>query len=347
MSNIKSSKKAQYFALKVFIFILMIGLIMGGYLDFTRFYENKIFPNVSIASISIGGKSKIEAEKIISREMAKINQQGLNLSYNSHKFNPKLSDLGINIETQDMVDKAFLFGRHGTIVTRAKENFELLSRGYNLPIIISINQSKTNDFIDSIASKIEIEVVDRKVAESTAEILDNGRDGLDIDKTKLIDNIKNQLTSGNINVTITIPTTIIPMGEQTIKTVFAPGDYYGRYIDINLTEQKMTLFDNNKIVNEYPVSTGKWSTPTPIGIRYIQNKNARAWSPKYGLYMPYWNSIGNGYGIHELPEWPNGYKEGEAHLGTPVSHGCIRLGVDPAEIVYNWAPVGTPVYIHK
>jgi lipoprotein-anchoring transpeptidase ErfK/SrfK len=62
--------------------------------------------------------------------------------------------------------------------------------------------------------------------------------------------------------------------------------------------------------------------------------------------MPFWIGIkGTRMGIHELPEWPNGYKEGAAHIGTPVSHGCIRLGVEAAKIVYDWADVGTKVII--
>jgi lipoprotein-anchoring transpeptidase ErfK/SrfK len=56
---------------------------------------------------------------------------------------------------------------------------------------------------------------------------------------------------------------------------------------------------------------------------------------------------GAGHGIHELPEWKNGYKEGANHLGTPVSHGCVRLGVGPAAKVYGWAEVGTPIVIHN
>jgi len=57
--------------------------------------------------------------------------------------------------------------------------------------------------------------------------------------------------------------------------------------------------------------------------------------------------VGSKYGLHELPEWANGYKEGQNHLGIPVSHGCVRLGIGDAAQVYNWAEVGTPVYIHK
>lgn len=60
--------------------------------------------------------------------------------------------------------------------------------------------------------------------------------------------------------------------------------------------------------------------------------------------MPF---IGTQYGIHELPEWPNGVKEGTGHLGTAVSGGCVRLGIGPAKALYDWAEVGTEVEIRK
>ena len=339
--------KASNFALKVFIFILFIGVLAGAYLDFTHYFDNKIFPKIFVLNVNIGGKTEDETKIIIKNETEKFTNQNFEFTYNKNKFNPKLTDLGVKIEIDEIYNNAYSFARKGSLQNRIRENYQLLLYSYNTPIIISINQSKINDFIDSIAPTIETGILDRKVEENTKKILEEGRDGITIDKEKMIADINTKISNNQISKSISIPTIVIPRAEQIIKNVFVPGDYYGRYIDVNLDAQKMILFDNNKQINEYTVSTGKWSTPTPVGTRYIQNKNPRAWSPKYGLYMPYWNSLGDGYGIHELPEWPNGYKEGEAHLGTPVSHGCIRLGVGSAEFVYNWAPIGTPVYIHR
>jgi lipoprotein-anchoring transpeptidase ErfK/SrfK len=122
----------------------------------------------------------------------------------------------------------------------------------------------------------------------------------------------------------------------------------GKYIDIHLENQVMTTFQDGKLLDAYMISSGKVSMPTIKGTFKIENKTPRAWSKEFGLYMPYWNALvpSGKFGIHELPEWPGGYKEGAAHLGTPVSHGCVRLGVGPAKIVYDWAPIGTPVVIH-
>ena len=87
---------------------------------------------------------------------------------------------------------------------------------------------------------------------------------------------------------------------------------------------------------------------TPKGTHAVANKSSRAWSKKYGVFMPYWMAIapGGSFGIHELPECPDGGKEGTAQLGMPASHGCIRLGIGPAERVYNWAEIGTPVVVY-
>jgi lipoprotein-anchoring transpeptidase ErfK/SrfK len=122
----------------------------------------------------------------------------------------------------------------------------------------------------------------------------------------------------------------------------------GKYIDINLEAQVMTTFEDGKLLNSYMVSSGKPSMPTHKGQFSIHNKSPRAYSKEFGLYMPWWMAVApdGSFGIHELPEWPSGYKEGAAHLGTPVSHGCIRLGVGPAKTVYDWAEIGTPVVIY-
>lgn len=118
-------------------------------------------------------------------------------------------------------------------------------------------------------------------------------------------------------------------------------------IEINTgKEQKLYYFLGDVRMGEFKISSGKPSLPTPKGNFKIDGKARRAWS-SYGLWMPYWMSLKNGYfGIHELPEWPNGTKEGENHLGTPVSHGCVRLGVGPAKFLYDWVPIGTPVKIY-
>ena len=127
--------------------------------------------------------------------------------------------------------------------------------------------------------------------------------------------------------------------------VIEPKIKEGKYIDISISNQVMTLFENGIKINSFLVSTGKYGMPTPLGTFSVKNKRRNIWSV-YGLWMPYSLNFYGPYFIHELPYWPNGYREGTNHLGMRVSHGCVRLGIGPAEYVYNWSEIGTPVFVH-
>ncbi len=119
-------------------------------------------------------------------------------------------------------------------------------------------------------------------------------------------------------------------------------------IEVELKTQKLSYFLGDIKLGEFTISSGKASTPTPKGSFTIKNKSLRPKSSLYkNLWMPYWLGLSvSGYGIHELPEWGKNIKEGASHLGTPVSHGCVRLGVGPAKKIYDFATVGTEVKIY-
>ncbi len=117
-------------------------------------------------------------------------------------------------------------------------------------------------------------------------------------------------------------------------------------VRINIKTQKLEMKVDGITIKTHIVSTGLPSTPTPKGSFAILNKHPRAWSKAAKLWMPYWMAFTTrGHGLHELPEWPGGFKEGANHLGRQASHGCVRLGVGAAKDLYDWAPIGTKILI--
>ncbi|MFH0853986.1 MAG: L,D-transpeptidase family protein [bacterium] len=127
----------------------------------------------------------------------------------------------------------------------------------------------------------------------------------------------------------------------------ATGAHLEKRITIDTKKQELSYFLGGVMMGKFIVSTGIPRMPTPKGTFQIDGKSKRAWSARYGLWMPFWMSLNQGkFGIHELPEWPNGYKEGADHLGKPASHGCVRLGIGDAEFLYNWVEIGMRVAIY-
>lgn len=125
----------------------------------------------------------------------------------------------------------------------------------------------------------------------------------------------------------------------------------GKKIVVSLSKQQMTLYEKGRVVSVRKISSGKWSTPTPTGEYSVKNKIPVAYSKAYGLYMENWMafSADGKYGLHSLPYWKlrSGGKlyEGAAHIGTPVSHGCVRQTLTDSKSLFNWATIGTPVSI--
>ena len=152
-----------------------------------------------------------------------------------------------------------------------------------------------------------------------------------------------------LNESISIP--IQKNGK--LKTIKIPRkaksfDSQGKTIVIDLSGQTLSYFEDGFRMNTFIASTGRSGYNTPIGEFKILNKTKLAYSRAYGLYMPYWMAFtARGHGIHELPYWPSGYREGENHLGTAVSHGCVRLGLGSAKELYEWAQAGTKVIVQE
>ncbi|MEK7672704.1 MAG: L,D-transpeptidase [Patescibacteria group bacterium] len=120
---------------------------------------------------------------------------------------------------------------------------------------------------------------------------------------------------------------------------------------IDLSEQKLTVKLGDNVVREFKVSTGARATPTPTGEYEIMMKQyVRVGNAKPHYTMPRFMMFkAGGYGFHALPSLANDggvfWNEAVSHIGTAVSHGCIRLLPADADWVYAYANVGTKAYI--
>lgn len=207
------------------------------------------------------------------------------------------------------------------------------------------DQAITN-FIVKLAKRIDIKAKPRQVTQD-GELIDEGRKGRKLDRDQAKNALLQAILSEGDNKQIALKVDEEDAGEKIVAKPFTPGLYDGKYVEINLSTQTMYVFEGNKMINQYAVSTGKWSMPTPEGSFAINNKVDVAYSKRYDLNMPNWMSfVGSKYGIHGLP-YKGKWVEGASHLGQRVSHGCVRLSWEDAIQLYDWAEIGTIVYIHS
>jgi len=123
----------------------------------------------------------------------------------------------------------------------------------------------------------------------------------------------------------------------------------GKRIVINLSEQHLYAYEGGRLVYSFVASSGFAPYYTRTGEFSVLSKIPSAYGSAWGFWMPNWlgiywaGSVQNG--IHALPVTASGQTLWASYLGTPISYGCIVLGTYEAQLLYNWAHVGTPVSI--
>lgn len=106
------------------------------------------------------------------------------------------------------------------------------------------------------------------------------------------------------------------------------------HIYISTSRRQLSLVDGRRALFTYPIALGKAMTPTPLGDFYIVS---RILYPG-GILGTRWLGLNyDAYGIH-------GTNRPES-IGHMVSNGCIRLYNEHVEVLFDYTPFGTPVYI--
>lgn len=120
------------------------------------------------------------------------------------------------------------------------------------------------------------------------------------------------------------------------------GGRSGKWIEIDLSGQRLVAHQGNTVVLNVRVSTGLPRTPTPVGTYRIRTKirSQTMSGPGYRLPNVQWVQYFVGsYALHGT-YW-------HRNFGRPMSHGCVNLTNKDARFLYEWAPYGTPVVVHR
>lgn len=120
-------------------------------------------------------------------------------------------------------------------------------------------------------------------------------------------------------------------------------DLTGIFIDVDKSEQTLTMYNNNEVLVKTPVTTGKDSTPSDTGYFDIDYKQRNAYLMN-NSFVEYWMPYNGGEGIHDA-SWRTVFGTDSYH--TNGSHGCINTPKEAVIQVWEKAEVGTKVLVHK
>lgn len=125
---------------------------------------------------------------------------------------------------------------------------------------------------------------------------------------------------------------------ESSPAVAAARDSGEKWIEVNLSEQKVYVYEGTERVNEFVVSTGLPGTPTVTGefrmwartpMQDMSGGNRAAGNYYYLKDVQWVQYFYQSYGFHGT-YWHNNF-------GNPMSRGCVNMTNDDAEWLFNWA----------
>ena len=151
----------------------------------------------------------------------------------------------------------------------------------------------------------------------------------------------NSLASSAVfnNKTISLPSSD---SDNLVASVLGESSGNKR-IEIDLTNQRLYAYENNNLVYNFLISSGKWGkTPTGtfhiwVKLRYTKMEggskaiNTYYYLPNVPYVMFFYNDDipkYRGFGLHGT-YW-------HSNFGHPMSHGCINMKTEEAGLIYYW-----------
>ncbi|MFQ4135299.1 L,D-transpeptidase [Nodosilinea sp. PGN35] len=142
----------------------------------------------------------------------------------------------------------------------------------------------------------------------------------------------------------------------TSPTIFADSTRAAEevvWLEISLSQRRVTLYEGTKRVEQYPIGIGRAGWETPVGtFRVRQMQEDPIWIHPFTDERIPNNDSRNPLGTRWVGFWTDGHvwvglhgTSAPSSVGTAASHGCIRMHNADVEALFARIELGTPVRV--
>jgi vancomycin resistance protein YoaR len=243
-----SIKKNRYLNHFIVVILLIVALASLSILYFNSQYAGRIFPNIRIASIDVGGltpeesKSKLNSE-IQSPEIITLTSEGKSFDINS-------AAIALSFDFNSSIDRAYNFPRSGNFFYDTKIRLGLLNKPTDLGLTVNYDETAFNEEISAISDEIETKPVYPlfKLKADTVEV-EKGSPGTVVDINGLRNLISAELAFAKSPV-LTVPTSKVDPSinnSQAEEAIKRASKYLNKEIVLEFEYKQIPLKTNGII----------------------------------------------------------------------------------------------------
>jgi len=179
----------------ILISIIIFLIIMVFFFLLNTININKLNKGMKIAGASVGGLYLDQAKEIIEENYNEFLKKEISLNYKDSYWQTNLKNLGVEINTQETIKKAFNKGHDKGFLTNVYWQFKSLF-GYNVKPEYKINEEKLNKFLENNLASIHYPAKNASLVYINNDFeITSSSHGIIINKKKLKKNIENNISN--------------------------------------------------------------------------------------------------------------------------------------------------------
>jgi len=237
--------------------LALIGFFCLLYLGYHLAYWQKIYPGVKILNQPVGNKTIKEATFLLEDYLVSQNQpEFLSLFSGGQQWTLDLKEINFSYNSNLTSQKAYQIGRAGQAWGDFQNKIKIWFQGENLSLDYSLESKTLEEKINNLATQIFIPAVeptikiDKTQSQGSSQIIiEQGKDGQEIDRRKFLEMINQQLAWTDFNP-IEIPIIkVSPLltSQQMAETKIRAEKFLGKKIILTTSENRWELEENDLI----------------------------------------------------------------------------------------------------
>jgi L,D-transpeptidase catalytic domain/Putative peptidoglycan binding domain len=336
---------------------LLLALILLGALAFGAYatasygdkYEDRILPGAQIAGVDVGGMGRQEAIAAVKEAIGPQFDRKIRVTWRSERFVATAVELGAMSNARATVDAALDDSAEASFFELAEMRW--LGRDFDFEDNVALRYppGPAREFIAGIAEDVKTEPKDASLDYSTGRIkVVPGQNGHVVKESASTAALLGALRGGNGGSSLEVKST---------KPAVVPSDFK-QALMLDQSDFQLSFYERVngklKVTHSWPVAVGSGGYPTPTGeyevteLRYMPtwvNPAPDGWGASMPASIPPGPS--NPLGLRAINWSASGIRfhgtSDIGSIGTPASHGCVRMYNEDVIKLYDMVEVGTPI----
>jgi lipoprotein-anchoring transpeptidase ErfK/SrfK len=306
-----------------------------------------ILPGIRVAGVDVGGMTRDEAVRAVERRTDVTLDGELTVRAGGNAWHVTPAALGTRAGVRTAVRRAFAVAEGMPLLSRIYHRVADEPVRESIGLSYSYDDEKVAAFVEQAYDEVAVPPVDAGIQLVDGElVMRHAHSGEALRKQSAIERVREALEQQVTRVRVPVRTVQPEVTDDSL----------GKTIVIDISENRLYLYDGFQPVREYPVATaaegyvtpqGSWSIVSKVENPSWTNPDPDGWGAGMPAYIPPGPS--NPLGTRALYLNAPGIRiHGTTNvdsIGTYASHGCVRMLMSDVEELYPLVPVGTPVLV--